>query len=125
MISGLLDTSILIDLVRNYLPAHAWIVSQPDLGVPELVWFELLEGSENKLRQGNLLKLLRRFQKVNLERADLDWGLSQFTRYQLSHGVGAFDCLIAAPSFRLKLPLYTLNLKHFTPILGALAQRPY
>jgi hypothetical protein len=35
------------------------------------------------------------------------------------------DCLIAAPSHRLNVPLYTMNLKHFTPLLGALAVRPY
>jgi len=43
----------------------------------------------------------------------------------LSHGIGAFDCLIAAPSFRLQIPLYTLNLRHFASLLGSRVQRPY
>jgi predicted nucleic acid-binding protein len=45
--------------------------------------------------------------------------------FTLSHGVGIMDCLIASVSYRLQVPLYTRNLKHFTPLLGALAQTPY
>jgi hypothetical protein len=32
---------------------------------------------------------------------------------------------IAAPSYRLQVPLYTRSLKHFAPLLGRLAQQPY
>jgi predicted nucleic acid-binding protein len=46
-------------------------------------------------------------------------------RYELSHGVGMMDCLIASVSYRLQLPLYTHNLKHFAPLLNDLAQKPY
>jgi hypothetical protein len=31
----------------------------------------------------------------------------------------------SAPSYRLQLPLYTRNLKHFAPLLGKLAREPY
>jgi len=48
MVAGLLDTSILVDLLRTYRPAKLWLSSQVDLGVSEIVWFELLEGAENK-----------------------------------------------------------------------------
>lgn len=34
-------------------------------------------------------------------------------------------CLIAAPSARLKIPLFTRNLKHLVPLLDALAVEPY
>lgn len=56
---------------------------------------------------------------------DHEWAIKQMLRYHLSHNVGAFDCLIAAPAYRLRLPLYTHNLKHFAPLLGDLARRPY
>ena len=62
---------------------------------------------------------------VYLTQADLDWAMQTQMRYELSHGVGMMDCLIASVSHRLQLPLYTHNLKHFTPLLGALAQKPY
>lgn len=51
--------------------------------------------------------------------------MRQIMKFGISHNVGVIDCLIAAPAHRLKLPLYTTNLKHFTPILGALAVRLY
>lgn len=35
------------------------------------------------------------------------------------------DCLIAAPAQRLGVPLYTRNLKHFSPLLGDLAVMAY
>ena len=43
----------------------------------------------------------------------------------ISHNVGSIDCLIASASHRLQLPLYTMNVKHFAPLLGGLAQKPY
>ena len=51
--------------------------------------------------------------------------MAQHVTHRLRFGVGVLDCLIAAPAFRLQLPLYTHNLKHFTPLLGDLAQKPY
>lgn len=35
------------------------------------------------------------------------------------------DCLIASVAYRLKVPLYTHNLKDMTPIIGNLAVKPY
>jgi predicted nucleic acid-binding protein len=57
--------------------------------------------------------------------ADLDWAMQQQMTYELSHGVGMMDCLIASISARTQMPLYTHNLKHFAPIIGSLAQKPY
>jgi predicted nucleic acid-binding protein len=53
------------------------------------------------------------------------WAREKLLKHRLSHNIDAFDCLIAAPSYRLQFPLYTRNLKHFTPLLGKLAQQPY
>ncbi|NWF68509.1 MAG: hypothetical protein HXY40_05435 [Chloroflexi bacterium] len=56
--------------------------------------------------------------------ADIDWAADRLADFRLSHGVEIMDCLIAAPCHRLQLPLYTHNLKHLTPLLGALAHKP-
>jgi predicted nucleic acid-binding protein len=55
----------------------------------------------------------------------LDWAMDQQEKFALSHNVGMNDCLIASISYRLQLPLYTTNLKHFIPLLNNLAQKPY
>jgi predicted nucleic acid-binding protein len=35
------------------------------------------------------------------------------------------DALIASAAYRLRVPLFTRNLKHFQPMLGPLVQKPY
>lgn len=60
-----------------------------------------------------------------LTQGDLDWAMQAQMQYELSHGVGMMDCLIASVSYRLQIALYTHNLKHFAPLLGSLAQPPY
>lgn len=126
MAAALIDSNIVIDLLRKYPPAENWLRSQRQtLGVSRVVYLEVLEGAENKAEQRRVLNLLKRFDLVQMIQQDFDWATQQLVQYRLSHNVDAFDCLIAAPSYRLQLPLHTRNLKHFTPLLGNLAQQPY
>jgi predicted nucleic acid-binding protein len=89
-----------------------------------MVWFELVDGALNCREQRRALQLLNRFERVDLVTEDYQCALDQMIAYRLSHSTDAFDCLIAAPSHRLQLPLYTMNLRHFTPLLGAPTQKP-
>lgn len=68
---------------------------------------------------------MKRFEMIHVTSDDLDWAMQQQMTYELSHGVGMMDCLIASVSYRLQIPLYTHNLKHFMPLVGNLAQKPY
>jgi predicted nucleic acid-binding protein len=122
---GLIDSSIVIDILRGNASAVAWFQHMGQMGISRIVTLEVLQGAPSIQHQQNALQLLNALTDVELTVSDFIWSKDQLIQYRLTKGVGAFDCLIAAPSFRLKLPLYTLNLKHFTPILGALAQRPY
>jgi predicted nucleic acid-binding protein len=125
MIKALLDTNIIVDLLRGYTPAQLWIAKQTDLALTRVVWLEAIEGAldANELRL--TINLLNEFDLVEQTISDFDWATRQLIRYRLSHQIDAFDCLIAAPSYRLQLTLYTRNLKHFAPLLGNLAQQPY
>ena len=125
MVKALLDTSILIDLLRRFTPAITWFTNQSDLGISSVVWLELLQGAQNTLAQQKAQQLLQQLERIEIIDEDFNWAIKQLIRYNLSHNVGGVDCLIAATSYRLQVPLYTMNLKHFTPILGTLAQRPY
>jgi predicted nucleic acid-binding protein len=125
VVTGLVDSSILIDVIRKYTPAQAWLAQQGQLGVTRIVWLELLEGAENKQKQLRAIVLLKRFALVPISDADMAWAVEKMTRFGLSHNVDAFDCLIASVHPRLNLPLYTRNLKHFTPLIGSLAISPY
>lgn len=125
VVAGLVDTNILIDLLRGYAPASNWIATQTNLGVSRIVWLEFIQGAPNRIRQRQALNLLNQFSLVKLSDADFDWAARQLLQFHLSHNVGMMDCLIAASAHRLQLPLFTRNLKHLTPLLGTLAQQPY
>ena len=126
MVTALLDTSIVVDALRNYPPAVSWLANnKTQLGVTQIVRFEVVEGALDKAGEQRALTLLNDFELVELTPSDLAWAFEQMVRLHLSKNVDTFDCLIASTSYRLQLPLYTINVKHFTPLLGALAQRPY
>jgi predicted nucleic acid-binding protein len=125
LVNAFLDTSILIDVLRQRSYAANWLSSQAQLGVTPMVRMELVAGAHNKLEQSRAIQLVAKFQMFYPTQAEIDWAMQIQTIYALSHGVGMNDCLIASASIRLQLPLYTTNLKHFTPLLGSLAQRPY
>jgi len=125
MVAALLDTSVLIDVIRKHAPAENWLSNQNGLGVSHVVALEMLAGAKNRVGQRDVARLLSALQRVELNNDDFLWALTQMERYGLSHHVGSMDCLIASTAFRLQVPLYTRNLKHFAPMLGELAQQPY
>jgi predicted nucleic acid-binding protein len=126
MVTVLLDTSIVIDLLRGYPNSEQWLQSQTEeLGVTLYVWLEVLEGANNKANQQRAIALLNQFALVKTLSEDVDWSVQQLIQYNLSHNLDSIDCLIAAPAYRLQIPLYTRNLKHFRPLLGNQAIAPY
>lgn len=125
MVTALLDTAIVVDVLRRYPPAVAWLGQQGQLGISTVVWLEIIEGASDRQAEQNALLLLRRFERVETMTGDVDWAIRQLLRFHLSHGVDAMDCLIASVNQRMGVPLYTRNLKHFAPLLGDLARQPY
>jgi len=126
MVTGLLDTSIVVDALRSHPPSVSWLANnQGQLGVTQIVRLEVVEGALDRAGEQRAITLLNDFELVEITTSDLAWAFEQLLHLHLSDNVDAFDCLIAATSYRLRLPLYTINIKHFTPLLSGLAQRPY
>ncbi|MCB9436137.1 MAG: PIN domain-containing protein [Anaerolineales bacterium] len=123
--NGLVDTTVLVDVLRGYSVGVEWVRRQGMLAISPLVWMELIDGVTNKKAQFEAYSLLSHYYVVFLTEADIQWAMEKQLRYKLSHNVGIYDCLIASVNYRLQLPLYTRNLKHFRPLLGELAQQPY
>jgi len=88
VVTGLLDSSVLIDVLRGYAPAEDWLVEQEQLGVTRIVWLELLEGAQNKRAQTQALNLLRHFELVEITPTDMEWAVKQLIVYGLSHNIG-------------------------------------
>lgn len=125
MVTGLLDTAIVVDLLRAYPPAVSWLAGQSRLGIAPIVWLEIIEGVANAQAQAQAVALLQHFEKTEILPSDFDWAIEQALRFRLSHNVGMMDALIASTAYRLRVPLFTRNLKHFQPMLGPLVQKPY
>ena len=127
MVIAIIETSVVVDLLRRHLPALDWLESQNQstLGITPIIWMEVIAGGPTRIRRLQAARSLQKFEMIYLTEADFDWAMQAQIRYELSHGVGMMDCLIASVSHRLQLPLYTHNLKHFAPLLGDLAQKPY
>lgn len=127
MVEAIIETNVIVDLLRYYKPAVGWVQTktQPTLGIPPIIWMEVVSGGVNKTERLRSARLMEQFEMIYLTQSDLAWAMQTQMQYELSHGVGMMDCLIASVSYRLQIPLYTHNLKHFSPLLGKLAQRPY
>jgi tRNA(fMet)-specific endonuclease VapC len=122
-----LDTDVLIEILRADRWAKAWLASVESrvIGIPVIVWMEILAGARDKQEQRVLTEQLARYAILPIESGDSENARQWFEQFHLSHGVGILDCLIAALASRLAKPFYTFNLKHFQVIPGLHAQAPY
>jgi len=127
VVNVLVDTNILVDLLRSYQPSLEWKETLGDsiIGISSIVWLEVIQGAQDKRSRNTASTFLSQFEVVYITEADQKWAMKQVFQYKLSHNVDLTDALIAAPAHRLQLPLYTRNTKHFLPLLGDGVQQPY
>ena len=124
----LLDSDVIIDLLRQYPPAMMWFDALNDeevLILPGYVVMELIQGCRNKAEQEKVQRELATYGIVWPAPADCDEALSIFTEYHLSHNAGLIDTLIGQIAVALKVPLYTFNQKHYRFIPTLLTIQPY
>lgn len=116
MIEGLLDTNILIDLLRGFVPARSWLATNHTMSfaIPSVVWMETIYGAKNSVEQKIALNLLSNFQVISFIEIDNEWAMKWLAMLHLSHNIGIIDVQIAAIAARTQLPLYTRNIKHFS-----------
>ena len=126
-VSLLLDTDVLIEFFRGSPQAAEWFAGHGSsvIGVPVIVWMELLQGARDRTEQRRIEQRLSVLPIEHIDADDSRCAASWFAAYHLSHGVGMLDCLIAAVAFRTGVPIYTFNLSHFAPIPGIDARQPY
>jgi predicted nucleic acid-binding protein len=122
---AILDTTVVIHLLRRYQPALAWFRNSQVYGVTSATWLEVMEGTTSKANQTQARNILDQFELLYLKDADQQWAMQQLEQFQFSHHIGKDDCLIASVAQRLHVPLYTHNLRDMTPLLGGLAVQPY
>ena len=119
-----LDTSVIIDVLRGRAPATAWLASMTSIPVcSEVTRTEVLRGvrSAERAPTERLLQAMR-WAPVD-ERVSRDAG-ELGRRFRRSHAhIGVVDLIIAATCLSLDATLATMNVRHF-PMFESLA-RPY
>lgn len=124
----LLDSDVMVDLLRQYPPAVAWfdtLDEDEEIALPGYVVMELIQGCRNKEEQERLWRAVMPYGVVWLMPADCDRVLELFLEHRLSHGVGLLDVLIAQTALALKVPLYTFNQKHYQFLSELQTVQPY
>ena len=122
----LLDSDVLIDILRGHDPALDWFASLKELpGVPGFVVMELIQDADNKERMRKALKLVEPLPVVWPAATDCDRALVDFEKLHLSHGLGLLDALIAACATGHAATLLTFNAKHYRMIDGLSLAEPY
>jgi predicted nucleic acid-binding protein len=122
----LLDTDIMVDVLRGYTPAVEWITSCAlPVGIPGLVAMELLQGCRSQAEQHRVERELMRFNVYWPTAADCQRAYDDFAAYRLSDALGILDSLIAHTSIGVDEPLATFNIKHYRPIAGLNTIQPY
>ena len=123
----LLDTDIMVDLLRGYPAAVEWLRSLGDEEVclPGYVVMELLEGAPDKAAMDSLRRALEPYLVRWPDEEACGRALAVYAEARLSHGLSAFDALIGETAKALGLPLHTFNEKHYSAIPGLATFAPY
>lgn len=82
MIDAVLDTSIVIDLLRSHLPATEWLaqLGRQRLAITPVVWMETIQGATDKARRARALRFLRQFHIEHPTADDNRWAMRQRSR---------------------------------------------
>jgi tRNA(fMet)-specific endonuclease VapC len=124
----LVETTILVDYLRRSLAAADYLDAsraKANLICSAVTYAELLVGSRSRAELRAIDQLVARFQIEPIVTDDSVRGLKWLRKYYQAHGVGFHDCLLGAAAARLRVPLATLNEKHFNVLPGVKVIRPY
>jgi predicted nucleic acid-binding protein len=123
----LLDTDVMIDVMRGYTPAVSWLqaLNLEPIAIPGLVAMELLQGCHDRTEQQRVETILRSYALYWPTQADCDRAFADFAAYRLSHGMGILDALIAATAVGLDARLVTFNEKHYRMVYMLETVQPY
>lgn len=123
----LMDTDVMVDIVRRYPPAVEWLQSlgSAEIALPGFVVMELIEGCRNKSEQRRVERVVKPFEIVWPSADTCEKALSVFADHYLRHGLGILDVIIGQTAADLRVRLVTFTRKHYSPIPGLETAQPY
>jgi predicted nucleic acid-binding protein len=122
-----LDTDVLVDVIRGYQPALAWLTSlhSDEFQIPGFVVLELIQGARNRREMIRLLTTVRTLPVYWPTVAESEHAVDLCSQYILSHNLDPFDALIAASVLGQRGMLCTFNVRHFRAIPNLMLEQPY
>jgi predicted nucleic acid-binding protein len=123
----LVDTDVMVDLMRNLPQAVAWFSGLGDevVALPGYVAMELVQGCRSRSELDGLEQRISRALIVWPEPETCDRALSAYARNRFTHGMGLLDALVGELAVSLGQPLHTFNQKHYAMIDGLNMVQPY
>lgn len=122
----LLDTDILIDILRNYSNAVEWLSQLDDtIAISGFSALELIQGCENKEEVSKIQKFISKFHIIWLDTESSGKAIELFAKNKLKSNIGLIDILIAQVSIKSGLALHTFNVKHYKSIPDIELIQPY
>lgn len=119
----LLDTCILVGVIRQDERMLGWMARRAKavLHTSAISVMELYQGAQTRKDEAEVEQALSACVVLQIDAVIAARAGALYRRYAPSHGLDAFDALIAATAQVTKLPLVTLNAKHF-PMIARLEQ---
>ena len=117
--SAVLDTTILIDVLRGHPKAVEYVLSLDEVpACSEVSRVEVMRGLRSEERRP-AEQLFQRLRWVDVDEPVARSAGELGRRLRRSHsGVGVADLIIAATAEEIRLPLATTNTKHFPMVKG-------
>ncbi|MEA2017201.1 MAG: type II toxin-antitoxin system VapC family toxin [Campylobacterota bacterium] len=109
----ILDTNILIEILKNNKVAIKEVEKFDIHYISEVTKMELFYGALNKVELEKLNKFVSLFEIISIDKAISNMASDLIYKYSKSHNLNIPDGLIAATSLMKNISLYTYNLKDF------------
>lgn len=125
--SALVDTDVLIDILRGMPAAQTWLasISTMTFAIPGVVAMELVMGCRNQVDLRRVQRFLSTFSVVWTEPHEFAEAYDLLAVHRLTSNLSIPDCLIAAMALARSVPLYSFNVRHFRIVSGLDVQEPY
>jgi len=123
----LIDTDIMVDVLRHHEAAINWLGSQGSdvVSLPGLVAMELLQGCRDGEEQRQVEATLSPYRLYWPNPEDCERAYADFSDHRLSHGLSILEALIAQTAVGCGARLATFKEKHYRVVGGLETTRPY
>lgn len=123
----LVDTDVLVDIVRQYSPAVQWLeqLGSADVTLPGFVVMELIEGCRSRTEQRRVECVIEPYEIIWPSEQTCDKALAFFAHHYLTYGLGILNAVIGQIAVDADAPLATFNRKHYSTIPGLKTLQPY